>query len=152
MHSMTGVTFRQLGRSDIKQLRELRELYGEVFRTEISTIDDDYLEALLASQLTLFFVAQSGEAIVGGITAHLLPSVYGNYKELYLYDVAIATAFQRQGVGSGLLNYIKEYCQTKHIKSLFVQADAEDLHARRFYAKNGGQEADVWHYDFTIDS
>lgn len=113
-------------------------------------ISDKYLQKLLDGEAVLFFVAKQGNTILGGATAYRLPSLYGERDELYMYDMAVDDTFQRIGIGSGLLGFIKEYCQNENIKDLYVQADTLDTHARNFYKKNGGVEIDVRHYDFSL--
>jgi aminoglycoside 3-N-acetyltransferase I len=145
---MDPVQFRKLEADDLDDLQQLRQLYHDVFQQEFPPVDYVYLQTLLASKDIMFFVAQKDNTIIGGTTAYLLPSLYGKYKELYLYDMAIGEPFQRLGIGSRLLEFVKEYCEKQQIKSFFLQADTDNIHAREFYQKNGGIEVDVRHYEF----
>jgi aminoglycoside 3-N-acetyltransferase I len=148
-HSMN--TFRRLEPTDMPALRALRTLYADVFGEPMHQASDDYLQGLLNDKSIVFFVAQAADAIIGGATAYHLPSLYGQHDELYIYDMAIRDEHQRQGIGSGLLDCIKDYAAIHAVSTVFVQADAVDKHARDFYLKNGGAEEDVRHYDFTVN-
>lgn len=148
--SMSDISFRVLGPADHKALQDVQRLYAEVFEEEASALGDAYASRLLEDGRALFFVVEAGDQITGAATVYVLPSLHGEYNEMYIYDMAVASAQQRQGVGSHLLTYIKQYCKTVGVKILFVQADASDMNARSFYRKNGGIEEDVRHYDFTI--
>ncbi|WP_374581606.1 N-acetyltransferase family protein [Frankia sp. CiP3] len=144
------IYFRTLGSDDISALRQVGRLYLDVFDEEGPVLDDAYLRHLLEEGRALFFVAEAQGEVIGAVTAYMLPSVYGAYSEMYMYDMAVASAHQRQGIGGRLLTYIKQYCQAAQVKTLFVQADTPDTEARNFYRNNGGVEEDVRHYDFPI--
>ena len=147
---MDSVQFRKLGPADLEWLQQLRQLYHDVFQQEFPPVDYVYLQTLLAGKDIMFFVAQKENTVIGGTTAYLLPSLYGKYNELYLYDMAVGAAYQRMGIGSRLLEFVKDYCEEQHIKSFFLQADTDNIHAREFYQKNGGIEVDVRHYEFGV--
>lgn len=114
--------------------------------------DMNYLTAILQKDNTVFVAAYLNHELVGGLTAHVLPSIYGKFSELYIYDMAVSRAHQRHGIGSQMLEFVKSYCRENGIIDLFVQADTVDTGARNFYKKNGGVEEDVRHYDFKIGS
>jgi GNAT superfamily N-acetyltransferase len=144
------VSFRKLETLDLQGLKELRELYKNVFGESMPEVSDEYLTGLLHSEQVVFFVAEKDHEVVGGVTAYRFPSLYGQGHEMYIYDMAVATTLQRQGIGSGLLDFIKNFCRSEGAKHLYVQADAVDTGARNFYLKNGGTEEDVRHYDFEL--
>lgn len=144
------LSIRILRPGDEKELQQLLQLYIDVFKDRSLPKDTDYLSAILQQVNTIFVAAELQGELVGGITAHILPSIYGKFKELYIYDMAVSEAYQRQGIGSQMLNFVKEYCKANGIIDLFVQADTVDTGARNFYKKNGGVEEDVRHYDFKI--
>jgi GNAT superfamily N-acetyltransferase len=45
---------------------------------------------------------------------------------MYVYDLAVSRQYRRNGIGSKLVGEIMLYCESKHIKDLFVHADAAD--------------------------
>lgn len=147
---MKHIKIRILKLGDEDDLGKLLGLYTEVFGEPNQPNNTNYLGALLERDEVLFFAAYKSGALVGGLTAYLLPSIYGDYSELYIYDFAVSTTHQRQGMGSQLLDFLKEYSKKINVRNIFVQADAEDTHARDFYKKNGGIEEDVRHFDFKV--
>ncbi|HEV2412763.1 MAG TPA: GNAT family N-acetyltransferase [Candidatus Saccharimonadales bacterium] len=147
---MDELNIRKLEKGDEKDLVGLLKLYVEVFGDHDYPTDAGYLPALLENKAIMFVVAYSAGEVVGGLTAYVLPSIYGDYSDVYIFDMAVSTSHQRRGVGSQLLGFLKKYCRSIGVPDIFVQADAEDVHARDFYKKNGGAESDVRHYDFEL--
>jgi aminoglycoside 3-N-acetyltransferase I len=149
---MDYLSIRLLKPGDEKDLQRLLELYIDVFGDRSMPKEMDYLAAILQQDNTLFFATFLNGELVGGITAHILPSIYGNFNELYIYDMAVTQSYQRHGIGSQMIDYVKAYSKDHGIIDMFVQADTVDTGARKFYKKNGGVEEDVRHYDFKISS
>jgi aminoglycoside 3-N-acetyltransferase I len=89
--------------------------------------------------------------VIGGLTAYILPSLYYPGSEAYLYDLAVAAPWKRQGIGTALLKALKEHGTPVDIKEIFVQADRPDQHAIDFYTPNGGIPGDVIHFSFAVD-
>jgi ribosomal protein S18 acetylase RimI-like enzyme len=143
------ITIKKLTPTDLPLLTELLDVYKEAFAlSEFRQPSIDYLQGLLEHPTTLFFVAADNEKTVGGLTAFILPSVYYPASELYIYDFAIRPAYQRQGIGTALLQELKAYCTRSGIREIFVQADRPDHYAIAFYEKNGGTPEDVIHFSF----
>jgi ribosomal protein S18 acetylase RimI-like enzyme len=132
-------------------LKALVRLYAEVFETQSFTMPSaGYLQALLEKEHVMFFTALSGGEVVGGLTAYVLPSVYFEKSEIYIYDLAVATEYQRKGIGRQLINALKEYCKEAG-REIFVQADIEDQHAIDFYKATGGRSEDVIHFSYDLE-
>ena len=69
---------------------------------------------------------------------------------MYLYDLAVDKNYQRRGIGSKLVGELMDYCRSKGIKDLFVQADVEDQHAVEFYNKIGGEGSETVQFSFHL--
>ena len=80
-----------LQNSDLDQLKALINLYRDVFKEEIKMPSDAYLQLLLERDGMTFLIAMLDGAVVGGLTAHDLPSTYFEANEVYVYDLAVAT-------------------------------------------------------------
>src|SRR5690606_64692 len=118
------------------------------FEEEFRIADDSHLQGLLEQDRTIFYVALQENRVIGGLTAHVLPSVYFSSAEVYVYDLAVDQAYQRQGIGSLLMRELQAHCRDLGYREVFVQADAVDEHALNFYEKIGGIREDVFHFDF----
>jgi aminoglycoside 3-N-acetyltransferase I len=147
---MDNIRITKLKPGDENKLKQLLDLYIEVFGEPDYPKSLDYLPALLQRPTVIFIIAEEGDEVIGGLTAHVLPSVYGDYSEIYMYDLAVTKKHQRHGVGSKLLASLKDFGKSSGVTEVFVQADTPDTEARNFYIKNGGIEEDVRHYGFPV--
>lgn len=141
---------RKLNTKDSEALLQLRKLYNEVFETESEKTSPVYMDELLNNSALIFFVAEQDAEIIGGLTAHILPSLYSEKPEVFIYDIAVKQNLQRKGIGGKLINHLLEYCSKLGYREVFVPALTEDVHACNFYKKIGAEEEDVKHYSFKI--
>ena len=147
----THLVYRKLELDDLPSLKALIHLYKEVFEMESFTLPgDSYLRTLLQREGLMFFVAMLEEKVIGGLTAHVLPSVYFASAEIYIYDLAVKTTYQRKGIGKNLIASLSEYCKERGYREIFVQADLEDQHALDFYKETGGKAERVVHYVYSL--
>lgn len=149
------INYQKLTQQDLLFLKELINIFEEVFEMEnFVLLADNYLQSLLENKSMIFFVAiletETNKKVIGGLRAYILPSVYSASSEMYLYDLGVNPEFQRQGIGTKLMEKLKEYSKNLGYKELFVQADIEDEHAIDFYKKTGGKAADVIHFSYEL--
>jgi aminoglycoside 3-N-acetyltransferase I len=145
------IEYKKLEIADLDYLTKLIKLYEKVFEMEDFTLPDaEYLQSLLKKETVIFYVATIDKKVVGGLTAHILPSTYFPSSEVYIYDLAVETEFQRKGIGRELINSLKEYCASLRLKEIFVQADLEDRHALDFYRATGGIAESVVHFSYPL--
>lgn len=145
------IVYQKLESNDLASLKALINVYEEVFEMENFTMPgDSYLQTVLLREALIFFVASVEKKVVGGLTAHVLPSVYFESAEVYVYDLAVQVAYQRQGVGKNLMASLSEYCKEQGYREIFVQADLVDQHAMDFYQATGGKAERVVHYVYSL--
>lgn len=112
--------------------------------------DELYLQSLLENCRFMVYVIRRNDETVGGLTAYILPSYYFKSSEVYVYDLAITTRLQRQGLGTKLMSALKDDCKARGFKEVFVQADLADNHALEFYRRIGGNAESVVHFNYPI--
>jgi len=145
------IHYKKLYSQDLDQLLALIKLYEQVFKMQDTVVPDPvYLQQLLSNKNIIFYVALSGQEVVGGLTAHILPSIYSATSETYIYDMAVRSQYQLKGIGGKLLGSMKEYCVTQGIKLVFVQAESEDQPAIRFYQATGGKPTNVVQFSYKL--
>ena len=89
------------------QLHDLIRLYEDVFEMKDFVMPgDEYLQSLLNKSGVTFLVAVKEGEIVGGLTAHDLPSPYFEANEVYVYDLAVAKKHQCMGIGKKIIKRI----------------------------------------------
>ncbi len=137
--------------ADVEPMRRLNAVFGDAFDDratyEGDPPDDAYLAGLLGSQ-TFVAIAATTDAgdVVGGLAAYLLPKFEQRRSECYLYDLAVAAAFRRQGVATALIRRLQQWAGERGARVVFVQADRDDAPAIALYTRLGTRE-DVFHFD-----
>src|SRR4051794_6601397 len=97
---MLNIEIKKLTQQEVVQFIDLIRLFEDVFEMKNFSIPDkDYLQMLLEEDNFLVFVAVSESKVVGGLTSYVLRQYYSRGPLAYVYDLAVATAFQRQGIG-----------------------------------------------------
>lgn len=144
------VEVTQLSPVDIVRFKQLILLFGDVFETDNVVYSNERLADLLNNKHFVAIVALAHNVVVGGLTGYIMPMYNKPADELYLYDMAVATQAQRQGIGRQLIEKLKEFCCQHNIGNISVEAHAEDLSAVAFYHSWGGAPEDVVHFNFSI--
>ncbi len=149
------IQVRRLGAGDARLARATFGMMAEAFDEVPGWLPDAYLHGLLAQPSFWAFVALAaptsrfdGDTPVGGLTAHTLPMTRSASAELFIYDLAVAPAHQRRGVGRALVGAARRAAAADGIGVAFVPADDEDEHALAFYRALGGTPAPVTVFTF----
>jgi len=136
-------------------MRDLLAVFGEAFGESATYCDaqpdSSYLRRLLGGECFIALVARVGEVVVGGLAAYELRKFEQERSEIYIYDLAVATPYRRQGIASALIGRLKEVASERGAWVIFVQADLVDEPAIALYTKHGVRE-DVLHFDIAPHS
>ena len=144
---------KKLDAVDLDKFKDLISLFENVFKMEdLRMPDDNYLSRLLDGKSFLVFVAMIDEKVVGGLTAYTLQQYYSELPLIYIYDLAVRTEFQRQGIGKLLISAITDYGKVTGVEEVFVQADEEDGYALDFYKSTGATPEKVVHFYYPLNS
>ena len=148
-----SVTLRRLSSSDVPLLRKLNALFGEAFGDAntygMEPPSDAYVKGLLAKEHVIVLVAISGEDVVGGLAAYELDKFERMRREVYIYDLAVATNYRRQGIATALIERLRDIAARRAAWVIYVQADYVDAPAIALYEKLGVREQ-VFHFDIGV--
>ena len=149
------ITVRRLGPDDIPRMRAMLSMLGRAFE-DLATFttnppSDAYLASLLASDAFIALAAMDRDAVVGGLTAYLLPKYEQPRCELYIYDLAVAESHRRRGIATALIRHLQRAGRELGAHVIFVQADYVDAPAIALYTRLGRRE-DVLHFDIEVGS
>ena len=143
-------TYHQLCAEDVAILKQLLQLFGEVFgdmRAYQSAVPrDEYLRSLLAKPHFIVLVALSGTKVVGGLVAYVLEKFEQERQEIYIYDLAVHEQHRKKGIATKLINDLRHIARVRGAYVIFVQADKVDDAAIKLYESLGTRE-DVFHFD-----
>ena len=147
-----SVQIKKLEPLDLPQFKDLIRLFEDVFEmVNFKLPDDTHLQALLNNKDFYVFVALQQDKVVGGLTAYQLQQYYSKLPLVYVYDLAVKTKYQRQGIGKMLMAGITEYCKNIGVEEVFVQADEVDDYALKFYAATGAMPEKVVHFYYPLN-
>jgi aminoglycoside 3-N-acetyltransferase I len=150
-----SIIIRQIYPEDVTLLQDLLVVFGTAF-DDLDTYTGkrpqiDYLRRLLASDYFIALVALKNNEIVGGIAAYELIKFEQERSEIYIYDLAVASAHRREGIATMMIEELKKIAIARGAYVIFVQADTgvEDQSAIELYTKLGKRE-DVLHFDIAV--
>lgn len=104
---------------------------------------------MLESDTFIAVAAFTGEQVVGGLAAYVLPKFEQARSEIYIYDLAVAEAYRRQGIATATINELQRIAALRGAYVIFIQADHGDDPAIALYTKLGRRE-DVLHFDIPV--
>ena len=139
MHSCLSI--RLLAPVDVPHLRALNALFGEAFGDPESygaePPAEAYLSSLLAKEHVIVLVALLAGQVTGGLVAYELDKFEQARREFYIYDLAVAEEYRRQGVATALLEHLCRIAAERTAWVVFVQAHHIDGPAIALYEKFG---------------
>lgn len=140
----------RLSAPDLGAMTSLLRVFGDAF-DEGDTYGQaqprpEYLQRLLTQDYFIALAAFSQGEVIGGLVAYELQKFEQERSEIYIYDLAVATEYRRQGVATALIETLKTIAATCGAYVIFVQADYGDEPAIQLYTKLGRRD-DVIHFD-----
>jgi aminoglycoside 3-N-acetyltransferase I len=147
------LSIHQIASNEIGLMRDMLSMFGEAFG-EVDTYSGNppsvaYLERLLDSDYFIALVALKDSEVVGGIAAYELIKFEQERSEIYIYDLAVAGNYRRQGIATAMIQELKKIAVVRGAYVIYVQADIVDEPAIALYTKLGVRE-DVLHFDIAL--
>lgn len=142
-----------LGSDDVALMEGMSTMFGQAFG-EPDTYGGArpsaaYLRRLLGSDAFIALAALQGGEVVGGLAAYELRKFEQERSEIYIYDLAVAATYRRQGIATALILQLKKVAAARGAYVIYVQADLGDGPAIELYTKLGARE-DVLHFDIAV--
>jgi ribosomal protein S18 acetylase RimI-like enzyme len=127
-------TIRRLGAGDEDVVRQLADRKPQT--------------ALLADERTIFLAAFHGSDPVGFAFGYVLPRRHGDASILFVYEVDVDVAFQRQGIATRLMT---ELAGIARVAGGFVLTEPDNAAANSLYDSLGGtcSNAVMWDFRYT---
>lgn len=94
----------------------------------------------------IVLAGEIGPEVVGGLVAYQLDKLEQARSEIYIYDLAVAEPWRRQGVATALIEDLRRIARERGTWVIYVQGDYGDEPALALYDKLGAREA-VLHFD-----
>ena len=130
----------------LKLLDELTEEVGKKIGLSrdvgVAKLDDNIFEEVINRFDTHIFLAIENNEIVGLVSFYLLPNIRHGWHRGHIEDFIVTEKMRGSGVGSKLLDTIKDFCKQNNIKVFKLDSGNELTDAHNFYRKNGGKQTE----------
>jgi ribosomal protein S18 acetylase RimI-like enzyme len=127
----------------------LNELLPQL-STNVAPLTSADVEALVASPVTVLFVARNEGRIVGSLTLVVFAIPTG--VRAWIEDVVVDTTARGAGVGEALTNAAIEESRRRHVRSLDLTTRPSREAANRLYARLGFELRETNVYRFSIEN
>lgn len=149
---MPAAIFARIPRT-LAKCEELRSVNREAFDDPhtygAKPPSDAYLKTLLAKEHLVALAALVERQVVGGLVAYELDKFEQPRRELYIYDLAVAEPYRRQGIATALIDRLRQIAAQRDAYVVYVQADRDDEPAIALYDKLGSRRK-VLHFDIEV--
>ncbi|MEO5674746.1 MAG: GNAT family N-acetyltransferase [Chitinophagales bacterium] len=146
------IEIKKLTKQDLDNFIELINIFENVFEMKnLKMPDETYLQQLLEKDDFFVFVALLDNKVVGGLTSYIMHQYYSKSPLVYIFDLAVITELQRNGIGKMLIAGNNNYCNTIGVEAVMVQADEPDVYAIKFYQSTGARAERVIHFEYLIN-
>ena len=136
-----SITIRRLRESDeTAAVRVVEDLKFPMDEVGGVSIDPAYMRGFLADDRHYFIVAFVEDEPVGYIFAYRLSRFDGRPPQVFLYEIAVVEHHRRAGIGSALVEGLKEMGKADGCRKMFVPTNRSNEAAVALYRSAGGEE------------
>ena len=138
---MKNVAVRRLLPGETDQFFQLLQMFasGESQLKNHSSPAENYVTAFLRNLKNHVLVATINNIVVGGLTAYELEMYKNEASEMFLFEIGVGEEYRQQGVGTLLIQKLKEVCIQKNIQQIFVITSRGNACALQLYNTTGGK-------------
>ena len=97
------------------------------------------IERFLSNPTNTLLIAEAEGEVIGFLSAHALDSIERESCAMFIYEIEVEAAHQRQGVGTALINHIRTLALERGMFEMFVFTNHANTSAVAFYGSTGGQ-------------
>ncbi len=145
------IKIEKLNHHDIGKFVELIRVFEDVFKMiNFKMPEEVYLKGLLKKDDFFVFVASQDNKVIGGLTSYIMQQYYSRSPLVYIFDLAVKSELQRQGIGKMLITGNNNYCKSIGVEAVMVEADVVDDYAIKFYRSTGSIGEKVIHFDYQL--
>ncbi len=133
-----SITYRIAGTGDAEELKRLNDEFNGKDYNTLKGIR----EALAREDAETVFVAEAEDRLLGFCCGQLLKSICYDVFYVEITEIYVEEAYQKQGIGKGLLGYAEEWNREKGIHDFQLFTGGENLNAQKFYKGQGYRRSD----------
>jgi ribosomal protein S18 acetylase RimI-like enzyme len=96
------------------------------------------MATFLNCEANVLIVASEDGVPVGYLVAYLIDRIDRNRKMMFFYEIGVAEAHRRRGIGKQMIAELKAICRQKDVLKMWVPTSRSNVAATRLYASTGG--------------
>lgn len=127
------VVYRPLDPADLNMILKMNQNFREGF------VSTEAAETFLSKQDDIFFAAIKDNTVIGFAFGYRLNRLDSGRTMLYIHEVGVMDAWQRQGVGFGMMNALKQWCKGNGVGKIFLTCYQNNTGANKLYRKLGAE-------------
>lgn len=98
----------------------------------------EHMRRLLECGDNYLILADSDGTPSGFLIAYRVPRIDRDKFMVYLYEIGVAEAFHRQGIGRQMIELLKREAHEDSVINMWVGTEQSNMPARRLYESTGG--------------
>lgn len=129
-------------------MKEVQQLHvnwrPDIYKATNTVYPREYFERLISEKRLL--VAEADDIVVGLLSflyRHVESDKQVTRDVLFVDDLAVKEEYRSQGIGTKLLEAVKEKVRIEHLDGLELQVNARNAAARKMYEKLGFTEKSI---------
>ena len=107
-------------------------------RFKSAQADKGHLARFLADERNYLVAAHVDDDLAGFILGYELPRIDGARPMMLLYEIGVLADQRRRGIGRALVGQLKQVCQERGIRKMFVLTEQSNAAAMALYTSTGG--------------
>ncbi len=146
------IEVKKLSPDEVGDFARLVGIFADVLEMEgFAAPDEAHWQQLLDKPDFFALVVRHKGEVVGGLTVYVLHRYYQVRPAAYVYDVGVAPAYQRRGIGKALIESLSQYCRENGFEEAYVEAETDDLPAVSFYRSTPfSSELQATHFTYSF--
>jgi ribosomal protein S18 acetylase RimI-like enzyme len=95
----------------------------------------------LSNSQNILLSAEIDDLLVGQVIGYILDYWDKDEPMLFLYSIDVEETYQRQGIGTALIQALKKLAQAENCCEMFVFTNESNLAAKQLYQSTGGKRS-----------
>jgi len=124
----------------VNRITSISQVQLQMFRDMFPNNNWDLRNSLafVENKNNYLLIAENEGIPYGFLTAYTLPRLDELNPEIFLYEIEVNVNYQRQGVGTLLIQKLLEIAKEIKAKEIFVLTNANNMAAMKLYQSTGG--------------
>jgi ribosomal protein S18 acetylase RimI-like enzyme len=93
---------------------------------------------MLEQDTNYLIVAIVDNELVAFLTAYRMPALSCDASMVYIFEIEVAPAHRRQGIGKQMIVLLKQLCLESDVEDIWVGTENDNIAAKRLYESTGG--------------